>query len=203
MTESSFSQTLGDLDSSQSLLPHRSHSEYSLPREYALKTNGLMEPPSREPPDIHLTFEEVILGGPALIRLSEGDHRPRHHEPVLPILGDSTPLPSKDARQRRTLRTRIRHAWMKLNNPKVDPDFSHLPRGLDKRIDPNKDPLRDKLRRLRRGRKKSKPPIHVNERPQQCPEPIHWPAPVMDRSPSKMRSASETTHGIQKSRTCL
>ena len=184
-TESSFSPPFEGLGGSQPQIPHSGLLEYSLPREYALRTNGFMEPPSREPPDIPLTFEEVILGGPAPMRLSEGDHRPTRQEPVPPFLDDPASLPSKDGIKRRTLRTKIWRAWMKLNTPEVDPDFSHLPRGLDKRIDPNKDPLRDKLRRLRRRRKKSTPPTHVNERPQQCPEPIHWPAPVIDKSPPR------------------
>ena len=176
-------ETAMDLTRSSAQPPHSYYSKCSSAKGYSSVVEVPMEPPSGPLPDIPTAFEATDLRRAPPMRLAK--IHPHHEESAPPVPDETRFSRSKDGARNDTLKKKIRHAWIVRKNPQVDPDFAHLPRGLNKRIKANKDPFRDKLHRLRRRKKEVARPIPLYELPQQCPEPIYWPAPNIDRYPPR------------------
>jgi hypothetical protein len=93
---------------------------------------------------------------------------------------------SRETTKKENFKDRIHRTWTLLKNPKADPEFLNLPRGINNRIDPDKDPLRDKIRRgLRRRKKSTAPPVRQENLIPQFPIPIHRAIPSAEQLPPR------------------
>jgi hypothetical protein len=179
------SQKAMESTSSQSQNVHNDQSMGALPQEDPADAHGIqvIGPPSRTRPEVPLTVRRTGYAVSPLIELPDRGHlRSSYQAPVLWVSDEVPSSLSEGTTKKDILRRKAHRAWTLLRNPRADPDFYHLPRGLNNRIDPNKDPLRDKLCRLRRRKKKTTPPMHQDNLRQQFPYPIHWPAPDINRA---------------------
>lgn len=185
-----------DSTSAQSQNVHNDQPKRAFPQEDPADADGIQAtgPLSRTRPEVPLTVRRTGYVVSPLIQLPDGGHlRSSYLAPISWVPDEVSSSPSEGTTKKGILRRKAHHAWTLLKNPRADPDFYHLPPGLNNRIDPNKDPLRDKLHRLRRRKKKTARPIHQDNLRQQFPHPIHWPAPDINRA-SPRRAPAVGSH---------